>query len=97
MQALRCIFLERENQHELESVKRKGVRSDLGKVGQHETNMKHTAIQAWEKLKKLKQDYKNIKDHNNQSGSNHRSSRWRDLLDAFMGHHLAFSATATTT
>lgn len=42
VQALLCIFVEKENQHELESVKCKGVRSDLGKVGwaKHEPRSK---------------------------------------------------------
>lgn len=48
------------------------------------------------KLKKLKQDYKKIKDHNNRSGSDWWTSKWFDRLDALLGHRPAFSDTAAT-
>lgn len=45
-QALLCIFVEKENQHELESVKWKGVCSDLSKVGRakHEPHSKNRCV-----------------------------------------------------
>ena len=48
----------------------------------------HTAKQCREKIKKLKQDYKKIKDHNNQSGSDRKTSKW---YDAILGHTPAYA------
>lgn len=49
----------------------------------------HTAKQCREKIKKLKQDYKRIKEHNNQSGSERKKSKWYDLLDEILNRRTA--------
>uniref|UniRef100_A0A671SJG3 Myb/SANT-like DNA-binding domain-containing protein n=1 Tax=Sinocyclocheilus anshuiensis TaxID=1608454 RepID=A0A671SJG3_9TELE len=44
-----------------------------------------TYKQCRDKLKKLKSDYRSIKDHNSRSGSNRRSWKWFDQMDAIYG------------
>lgn len=61
------------------------VYAKIGKF--RELNIVHTGEK---KLKKLKQDYQKIKDHNNRSGSEQQTSKWFFLL------LLAFSGTAPT-
>ncbi|XP_071059011.1 interferon-induced protein 44-like isoform X3 [Pseudochaenichthys georgianus] len=57
----------------------------------------HDASACRDKMKKLKQDYKKTKDHNNKWGNDQKSSKWYDRLDALLGHRPAFSGTASTT
>ncbi|XP_035250058.1 zinc finger and SCAN domain-containing protein 29-like [Anguilla anguilla] len=45
-----------------------------------------TFQQCREKLKKLKSDYRSIKDHNGRSGSYRKSWKWFDQMDAIYGH-----------
>ncbi len=56
-------------------------------------NIVHTGKQCQEKLKKLKQDYKKMNGHINRSGSDWRTSKRFDHLDALLGHRSAFSGT----
>ena len=42
-----------------------------------------------EKLKKLKSDYRAIKDHNGRSGSNRKTWKWFDQMDAIYGQRPA--------
>ncbi|XP_053339437.1 uncharacterized protein LOC128510924 [Clarias gariepinus] len=44
-----------------------------------------TYKQCRDKLKKMKSDYRGIKDHNSRSGSNRRSWKWFDQMDAIYG------------
>uniref|UniRef100_A0A665U2B7 Myb/SANT-like DNA-binding domain-containing protein n=1 Tax=Echeneis naucrates TaxID=173247 RepID=A0A665U2B7_ECHNA len=60
-----------------------GISSQLALLGIH-----HTAEQCREKINKLKQDYKILKDHYNKSGSDRK---WYDALDSILGHRPAFS------
>ncbi|XP_062404233.1 uncharacterized protein LOC134094642 isoform X2 [Sardina pilchardus] len=53
-----------------------------------------TSQQCREKLKKLKSDYRQVKDHNNRSGSNRKMWRWFDLMDAVYGRRPANQAAA---
>ncbi len=46
---------------------------------------RRTYKQCRDKLKQLKSDYRSIKDHNSQSGSNRRSWKWFDQMDAIYG------------
>ncbi|XP_051512802.1 rho family-interacting cell polarization regulator 1-like isoform X2 [Myxocyprinus asiaticus] len=46
----------------------------------------HGYQQCREKLKKLKNDYRTIKDHNSQSGSDRRKWKWFDQMDAIYGN-----------
>ncbi|KAL2102556.1 hypothetical protein ACEWY4_001724 [Coilia grayii] len=50
-----------------------------------------TFVQCCEKLKKLKSDYRSIKDHNGRSGSNRKNWRWFELMDNIYGHRPANS------
>ena len=54
----------------------------------------HTAVQVREKLKKLKQDYKKTKDHNNRSGSWHKTGKWYDWIDSILGHRPPWNVTS---
>ncbi|KAG7276539.1 hypothetical protein CRUP_014280, partial [Coryphaenoides rupestris] len=47
------------------------------------------------KLKKLKQDFKKTKAHNNRSGSGRKTGKWYDLLDSILGHRPAYTASVT--
>lgn len=62
----------------------------------YELGIVHSGKQRREKLKKLKQDYKKLKDHNNRSGSDRRTNKWYERLDALLGHRPAFSGAAVT-
>ena len=53
----------------------------------------HSANSCRDKIKKLKQDYKKIKDHNNKSGNGQKTSKWYDRLDALLGDRPSFSGT----
>ncbi|XP_033973077.1 uncharacterized protein LOC117471977 [Trematomus bernacchii] len=45
-----------------------------------------TFQQCRDKLKKLKSEYRAVKDHNGRSGSDRRSWKWFDLMDDIYGH-----------
>uniref|UniRef100_A0A6Q2YC70 Myb/SANT-like DNA-binding domain-containing protein n=1 Tax=Esox lucius TaxID=8010 RepID=A0A6Q2YC70_ESOLU len=96
VQALLSVYAEDQIQREFESA----VRNDkvYAKIScmLSELNIIRTGKQCREKLKKLKQDYKKIKNHNNRSGSDRRSSKWFDRLDALLGHRPALSGAAAT-
>ncbi|XP_052408638.1 uncharacterized protein LOC127953431 [Carassius gibelio] len=96
VQALLSVFSEEDIQRELETATRNEkvylrMSSRLCELG-----IVHTGKQCREKLKKLKQDYKKIKDHNNRSGSDRRTNKWFDRLDALLGHRPSFSGAAVT-
>ncbi|XP_034006673.1 uncharacterized protein LOC117498584 [Trematomus bernacchii] len=56
----------------------------------------HGAKSCRDKIKKLKQDFKKIKDHNNKSGNGRKTSKWYDRLNALLGHRPSFRGTAET-
>ncbi|KAK1880446.1 Myb/SANT-like DNA-binding domain containing protein 2 [Dissostichus eleginoides] len=56
----------------------------------------HNANSGRDKIKKLKQEYKKIKDHNSKSGNGRKTSKWYDRLNALLGHRPSFSGTAST-
>lgn len=69
MQALLNIYTTEEIQLEFEGTKHNikvfaSIASQLAALG-----IQHTVKQRRDKIKKLKQDYKRIKDHNNQNGA----------------------------
>ncbi|KAL3047225.1 hypothetical protein OYC64_021444 [Pagothenia borchgrevinki] len=57
----------------------------------------HDASACRVKMKKMKQDYKKTKDHNNKRGNYQKSTKWYDRMDALLGHRPSFSGTASTT
>ncbi|XP_057688419.1 uncharacterized protein LOC130913658 [Corythoichthys intestinalis] len=67
------------------------ISSHLEKAGIY-----HSGKQCREKIKKLKQDYKRIKNHNNQSGAKRKTGKWYETLDVILGHRPAYSGNATT-
>ncbi|KAM9323392.1 uncharacterized protein KZ484_021493 isoform 2-T2 [Pholidichthys leucotaenia] len=64
------------------------ISSELSSMGIY-----HTAKQCRDKLKKLKQDYKRIKDYNNQSGPYSRTGKWYQALDAVLGQRPEYGGT----
>ncbi|KAL3042265.1 hypothetical protein OYC64_020249 [Pagothenia borchgrevinki] len=61
-----------------------------------EMGIVHSAMACRLKIKKLRQDYKKIKDYNNKSGNDRKTSKWYERLDALLGHRPSFSGTAST-
>ncbi|XP_029971617.1 uncharacterized protein LOC115405945 isoform X2 [Salarias fasciatus] len=51
-----------------------------------------TAKQCREKIKKLKQDYKKVKDQNIRSGYERKTNKWYEKMDAILGHRPEFAA-----
>ncbi|KAL3057837.1 hypothetical protein OYC64_008148 [Pagothenia borchgrevinki] len=56
----------------------------------------HGAKSCRDKIKKLKQDFKKIKDHNNKSGNGRKTSKWYDRLNVLLGHRPSYLGTAHT-
>lgn len=48
--------------------------------------IERTPVQCREKIKKLKAEYKQIKNHNNRSGRNRKTCKFLPQLDAILGH-----------
>lgn len=97
VQALLSIYSTEEIQRGFESSSRNvkifaSISLQLASFG-----FNRTAKQCRDKIKKLKQDYKKIKDHNNKSGSDRKTSKWYDLLDAILGHRPAYAGNAAGT
>ena len=61
-----------------------------------EMGILHSAMACRLKIKKLRQDYKKIKDWNKKSGNDRKTSKWYDRLDALLGHRPSFSGTASS-
>ncbi|MCI4384646.1 hypothetical protein PGIGA_G00041190 [Pangasianodon gigas] len=85
VQALLNIYAEENIQKEFESSARNAkvyqkISARLGEMG-----IQHSPQRCREKIKKMKQDYKKIKDYNRVNGSNRRSGKWFERLDAILG------------
>ncbi|XP_071061754.1 zinc finger and SCAN domain-containing protein 32-like [Pseudochaenichthys georgianus] len=61
-----------------------------------EMGIVHSAHGCRIKIKKLRQDYKKIKDHNNKSGNYRKTSKWYERLDDLLGQRPSFSGTTAT-
>ena len=48
-----------------------------------------TVVQCREKLKKMKSEYRFIKDNNNTSGASRNNWKWFELMDTIYGHRPA--------
>ncbi|XP_032360897.1 uncharacterized protein LOC116672973 isoform X2 [Etheostoma spectabile] len=96
VQALLALYATEELQRDLEGSTRNikifgKISIELAQMGVY-----HTVKQCREKVKKLKQDYKKIKDHNNQIGANLKTSKWYATLDGILGHRPTYSGNAAT-
>ncbi|KAF4084713.1 hypothetical protein AMELA_G00109190 [Ameiurus melas] len=85
VQALLNIYAEENIQKEFESSARNAkvyqkISARLGELG-----IQHSPQRCREKIKKMKQDYKKIKDYNRANGPNRRSGKWFEKLDAILG------------
>ncbi|XP_072556397.1 uncharacterized protein [Paramormyrops kingsleyae] len=94
--ALLSIYAEADIQREFDSTTRndklyRKISSRLAEMG-----VQHTAKQCREKIKKMKQDYKKVKVHNNQNGSERKTNKWFSIMDAILGHRPAYSGNAET-
>lgn len=96
VQALLGVFAEEGIQQQLAAATRndKVYAKISARLG--ELNIHRSSKQVREKLKKLKQDYRRIKNHNNRNGSDRRSGKWFDRLDAVLGQRLFYSDPADT-
>ncbi|XP_033829628.1 zinc finger protein with KRAB and SCAN domains 2-like [Periophthalmus magnuspinnatus] len=93
VQALLSVYAATKMQQDFEGQKKNSkifekISKELENFGIH-----HTPKQCREKVKKLKQDYKKIKDYNNLSGAEIKTGKWYDILDSILGHHPLYSAT----
>ena len=48
-----------------------------------------TVVQCREKLKKMKSEYRLVKDNNNTSGASRKNWKWFELMDTIYGHRPA--------
>ncbi|XP_055015552.1 zinc finger protein with KRAB and SCAN domains 2 isoform X2 [Boleophthalmus pectinirostris] len=93
VQALLSVYATTKMQQDFECQKKntkifERISKELENFGIH-----HTPKQCREKVKKLKQDYKKIKDYNNLSGAEIKTGKWYDILDSILGHHPFYSET----
>ncbi|XP_034058961.1 zinc finger and SCAN domain-containing protein 29-like [Gymnodraco acuticeps] len=54
-----------------------------------ERGLSRNFLQCREKLKKMKSEYRQVKDNNNTSGAGRKQWKWFDLLDQIYGHRPA--------
>ncbi|KAL1276288.1 hypothetical protein QQF64_035911 [Cirrhinus molitorella] len=93
--ALLSIWAEEHVQRQIDAVCRnkdviKYIVAELGKL-----NIQRTTVQVWEKLKKLRAQYKSIKIHNSQSGAQRKNFPFFDIMDGVLGHRPSVSGETT--
>lgn len=91
VQALFCLVAEERIQRELDGATRnekvyRRISELMVTYGYH-----RIAKQCREKLKKLKSDYRSIKDYNGRSGASRKEWRWFGQMDSIYGHRPASS------
>lgn len=89
-----CLVAEEKIQRELDGATRnervfREVAQLLAAHGYHRTYQ-----QCREKLKKLKSDYRSIKEHRDRSGCNRKNWKWFDQMDAIYGRRPASQGRA---
>ncbi|KAJ7990555.1 hypothetical protein DPEC_G00301610 [Dallia pectoralis] len=89
VQTFLCLVAEERIQRELDGATRnEKVYREISKLlGKHGYN--RTFQQCREKFKKLKSDYRAVKDHNGRRGSNRKSWKWYEQMDGICGHRPA--------
>ncbi|XP_056126055.1 zinc finger protein with KRAB and SCAN domains 2-like [Rhinichthys klamathensis goyatoka] len=89
VQTFLCLVAEERIQRELDGATRnEKVYQEISELlSTHGYN--RTFQQCREKLKKLKSDYRAVKDHNGRSGSNRKSWKWYEQMDGIYGHRPA--------
>ncbi|XP_077376570.1 uncharacterized protein LOC144018206 [Festucalex cinctus] len=95
VQALLSIYGDEETQRHFESATRNDKVYQLITAKLAELSIFHTQKQVREKLKKLKQDYKKLKDHNNRSGNDRKINKWYERLDVILGHRMGCTTGKT--
>ncbi|XP_077363412.1 uncharacterized protein LOC144007546 [Festucalex cinctus] len=95
VQALLSIYGDDETQRHFESATRNDKVYQLITAKLAELSIFHTQKQVREKLKKLKQDYKKLKDHNNRSGNDRKINKWYERLDVILGHRMGCTTGKT--
>ena len=89
MQKLLCLVANDKIQKELDGATRnEKVYKEVAKL-MEDHGYYRSYVQCRDKLKKLKSDYKAIKDQNGRSGSNRKSWKWYDQMDTIYGHRPA--------
>ncbi|KAL1005008.1 hypothetical protein UPYG_G00053330, partial [Umbra pygmaea] len=84
-----CLVAKESIQRELvKAIRNEKVYQELSQLmGTH--GFQRSCRQCREKLKKLKSDYRSIKDSNGQKGSNRKTWKWFDQMDAIYKHRPA--------
>ncbi|XP_077381003.1 uncharacterized protein LOC144020947 [Festucalex cinctus] len=95
VQALLSIYGDEETQRHFESATRNDKVYQLITAELAELSIFHTQKQVREKFKKLKQDYKKFKDHNNRSGNDRKINKWYERLDVILGHRMGCTTGKT--
>uniref|UniRef100_A0A3B3QY72 Myb/SANT-like DNA-binding domain-containing protein n=1 Tax=Paramormyrops kingsleyae TaxID=1676925 RepID=A0A3B3QY72_9TELE len=85
-QALIAIWSDEQIQRDLDGTTRN--KKVFAIISSRLEDMGHTRTteQCRLKIKKLKQDYRKLKDHNNRSGADRETNTWFEALDAVLGH-----------
>ncbi|RXN22497.1 zinc finger and SCAN domain-containing 29-like protein [Labeo rohita] len=91
VQALLSIYYSKDIQRGFASSKHNSKVYNNISVRLLQVGIHHSAKQCREKLKKLKQDYKKIKDNNNLNGSDQRTGKWYVSMDAILDHNPAYT------
>ncbi|KAJ8403673.1 hypothetical protein AAFF_G00349990, partial [Aldrovandia affinis] len=95
IQAMLSIWADSTVQRELESSVRNEkvylrISSELATMG-----FLRSAKQCREKVKKLKQEYRKLKDHNNRDGPDRKGGKWFNLMDSVLGNGNTIPASTT--
>uniref|UniRef100_UPI00358F7A9A myb/SANT-like DNA-binding domain-containing protein 2 n=1 Tax=Myxine glutinosa TaxID=7769 RepID=UPI00358F7A9A len=86
VQALIGVWSEDQIQRDLESsIRNEKVYQSISQRLQ-DAGVQRSAKRCREKIKKLKQGYRKLKDHNNRSVADRKTSKWYNILDAVLGH-----------
>ncbi|RXM33887.1 Trihelix transcription factor GT-2 [Acipenser ruthenus] len=89
VQALVTLWCDRSVQGELaSSVRNEKIYAKLA-ADLKELGYNRSLKQCQEKIKKLKQEYKKIKEHNSKSGADHKKGKYYDIVDSVLGHRPA--------
>ena len=89
VRALIAIWGESRVQEELDgAVRNQAIFSNIAKK-MHEKGFDRDWLQCRHKIKNLKKEYRQIKDHNGQTGRGRKSHKFYKELDAILGHRPA--------
>ena len=88
-----CILGEEEVQRELHGSVRNAKVFQLVSNKLLDAGFEKNTEQCRQKSKKLRVEYRKVKDHNNRSGDNGKMWKWFNMMDAIYGHRLESKGT----